>query len=120
MVTPLGAVIWITPPQLHMHFAVWFKAGLPPIRTVGLGGSHGFVTGTHGIGVRTPRAADVAAATVGLASEVHIPNGGMLTIGTESMTVAAGLPSTRTRLVGSTFSVEGAKPNEHISTAVAP
>ena len=37
----------------------------------------------HGIGVSTPSAAAVAAATIGLASDVHIPNGGMLTTGGE-------------------------------------
>ena len=36
----------------------------------------------QGIGVSTPRAAAVAAATVGFAIELHIPNGMMFTIGT--------------------------------------
>src|SRR3954471_13537151 len=73
----------------------------------------------HGAGVSTPMAADVAAATTGLDGVVHIPNGGMLTIGAMSCTVAAGLPSTNTRLVGSTFSVDGAKPKLQAKVAVA-
>jgi hypothetical protein len=39
------------------------------------------VTGTQGIGVKTPSAAAVAAATVGFASDWHIPKGGMFAIG---------------------------------------
>src|SRR5437870_4664119 len=70
-----GKVIWITPPQLHMHLEVLFNAGIGPIITVGEPGAQGAgVTGTQGIGVSTPRAAAVAAATIGLASDWHIPN----------------------------------------------
>lgn len=113
-----GFVIWMTPPQLHMHFAVMLMAGFPAMRVVGTGGTHGAVTGTHGIGVRTPRAAAVAAATVGLAIEEHMPKVGMLTIGAESVTVAAGLPSTMT--VGFRVrSAAGAIPKEHCNMAVA-
>ena len=36
----------------------------------------GMKTGTQGIGVRTPMAAEVAAATVGFACDVHIPKVG--------------------------------------------
>jgi len=72
----------MTPPQLHMHLQVIFKAGMLPIITVGEPGIHGaMVIGMHGIGVRTPKAAAVAEATVGFASEVHMPNGRMFTIG---------------------------------------
>jgi hypothetical protein len=49
------------------------------------------VFGMHGIGVSAPIAADVAAATAGLAREVHIPNGMMFTIGTWSMIFASGI-----------------------------
>jgi hypothetical protein len=53
-----------------------------PIMTVGEPGAHGAgVTGMQGMGVRTPMAAAVAAATVGLAMDVHIANGGILTTG---------------------------------------
>jgi hypothetical protein len=35
----------------------------------------------HGIGVSTPMAAAVAAATAGFAGDMHMPNGMMLTMG---------------------------------------
>jgi len=47
-------------------------------------------TGTHGIGVWTPRAADVAAVTAGFVGELHIPNVGMFAIGIVSAMVAIG------------------------------
>lgn len=71
------------------------------------------------MGVRTPSAAAVAAATVGLARDVHMPNGGTLTTGAASVIVAAGRPSTSTRADGRTPSVAGATPNEHMSMADA-
>ena len=77
-----GFTICITPPQLHMHLHVFFTAGFPPTNTVGDPGAQGAaVTGTQGIGVKTPSAAAVAAATCGFAMEVHIPKGMILTIG---------------------------------------
>lgn len=112
-----GAMIWITPPQLHINFELFCNAGWPPTSTVGEPGAHGAaVTGTQGIGVSTPSAAAVAAATCGLAGQLHIPNGMTLTIGALSMMDAAGVPD-MTQAVGSTFSEEGATPNEHCSMA---
>jgi hypothetical protein len=109
----------MTPPQQHMHLEVLLRAGIPPIITVGEPGTHGaVVTGTQGIGVSTPMAAAVADATVGLAIEVHIPNGGMLVIGTKSMMLAAGVVAL-VLLAGNTERTEGASPNEHIITAPA-
>ena len=56
---------------------------MPPIVTIGEPGAQGAgVTGTHGIGVNTPKAAAVADATAGLAMDMHMPKGGMLVIGT--------------------------------------
>jgi len=108
-----GATIWITPPQLHINFELFCKAGIPPTNTVGEPGAHGAaVTGTHGIGVSTPSAAAVAAATCGLAGQLHMPNGITLTMGALSMIVAAGAPD-MTHAVGSTFSDEGATPKLH-------
>jgi hypothetical protein len=79
--------------------------------TIGLPGTHGAaVLGTQGMGVSTPSAAAVAEATVGFASEVHIANGGMFTIGALSMMVAAGVPVS-TIALEVTLSVEGAVPN---------
>lgn len=104
----------ITPPQQHWQVEELFSAGRFPIMTVGDPGFQGVVTGMHGIGVRTPSAAAVAAATIGFAIDMQTPNGGMFTNGAKSMMVAAGMPPHMTRLVGSTFSVDGAAPNGHI------
>lgn len=61
-------LIEITPPQLHISLLLLLRAGMFATRTVGEPGAHGAaVTGTQGIGVRTPIAAAVAEATVGLA-----------------------------------------------------
>jgi len=75
-------VILIIPAHIHIHMEVSFKAGILPIMTVGAPGVHGpGVAGTHGIGVRTPAAAVVAVATVGLTRLWHIPKGIMFSIG---------------------------------------
>lgn len=108
-------LIVMAPPQLHMHCEELFKAGLLPIITVGEPGAQGAaITGMQGIGVNTPSAAAVAAATIGLASDWHIPNGGMFSMGMLSKIVAAGLFSIMTIAWGITFRVLGATPNEHI------
>src|SRR4051812_40374475 len=106
----------MTPPQLHIHLEVLFKAGGPPILHPIEPGTQGTVTGMQGMGVKTPSAAAVAAATVGLAIDVHMPNGGMLVMGIQSMIVAAGAPAF-VLLTGNTFSADGARPKEHIITA---
>src|SRR5258708_34629989 len=88
-----------------------------PIKTVGAPGTQGAgVTGTQGIGVRTPRAAAVAAITAGFDGEGHMAKEGTLTMGAESITVAAGVP-VRTRLTGRTESGPGAAPKLHCSRA---
>jgi len=47
--------------------------GISPSITVGAPGTHGAtVAGMHGIGVSTPIAAAVAAATIGFAGDMHI------------------------------------------------
>src|SRR5688500_14698638 len=108
-----GLVIWITPPQLHISLELLLSAGMLPMSTVGEPTTQGAaVTGTHGMGVSTPSAAAVAAATVGLDGDWHMPNGGMFTIGLLSMMLAAGVPVI-VLLAGSTTSVLGATPNEH-------
>ena len=109
----------ITPAQLHMHFDVLSSIGCPPSITVGAPGTQGAeVTGMHGIGVSTPNAAAVAAATVGFAGDMHMPNGPMFTIGTWSMMFAANWPLICVRLMGSTDNAEGAIPIVHMSCAV--
>jgi hypothetical protein len=65
-----------------MHLLVLFKAGKLAIITVDEPGAQGAgVTGVQGIGVNTPRAAAVAAATAGFAGDLHIPKGMIFTNG---------------------------------------
>src|SRR5262245_14735183 len=100
-----------------MHLDVLLSAGMFAIITVGDPGAHGAgMTGTHGMGVSTPIAAAVAEATAGLDGVMHIPNGGMFTIGLLSMMLAAGAPAI-VLLVGRTLSELGAMPKLHIITA---
>jgi hypothetical protein len=70
----------------------------------------------QGIGVNAPSAAAVAAATIGLAIDLHMPKGRILSIGILSITVAAGMP-VMTALAGNTIKVPGASPIEHLSIA---
>lgn len=66
------------------------KAGALHNITVAAPGTHGAgVAGMQGIGVKTPNAATVAAATMGLDGDWHIPKGGILTIGLWSRMLAA-------------------------------
>ena len=118
MVAPAKLMV-ITPPNEQLHIDALLSAGLPPIITVGEPGDHGAaVMGVHGIGVSTPSASAVAPATAGLAIDMHIPNGKMLTNGLLSMMLAAGLFSIITGgPVGTTISVPGAAPNEHMIEA---
>jgi hypothetical protein len=111
-------MIEITPPQVHINFEVSSRAGILPSSTVAAPGAHGAgVTGTQGMGVRTPAAADVALATAGLASEVHMPKGMILTIGTLSIILAAGILLVIVWFFGSKVNVDGANPKEHCSIA---
>jgi hypothetical protein len=104
---------------MHMHLEVLLSAGIPPIMQVGEPGAQGAaVAGMQGIGVRTPKAAAVAAATIGLAMDMHMPKGGILTIGAKSIMLAAGVVAV-VMLIGSTESAEGAIPKEHIIIAPA-
>lgn len=101
-----------------MHLHVLFTAGFPPTSTVGEPGAQGAaMTGTQGIGVRTPQAAAVAAATCGFAMEVHIPKGIIFVIGTLSIIQAGGILLHKILLAGRTFSTDGAIPKLHMSCA---
>ena len=112
-----GSVMVITPPHVHSSLLLLSSALISAMNTVGAPATQGsVVAGMHAIGVNTPSAAAVAAATIGLEGLVHIPKGVIFAIGTWSMMVAAGVPVI-TRLSGSTFSVAGAFPNEHFSDA---
>ncbi len=96
---------------------VLFSAGKVPIITVGLPGAQGAASaGMQGIGVSTPKAAAVAAATVGFDGQVHIPKGRIFTIGLLSIILARGMELT-VLLFGRTFITDGAIPKEHISFA---
>lgn len=108
----------MTPPHMQFSVQLLFKAGIFPINTSGVPGVHGVtVAGTQGIGVNTPKAAAVAAATAGLAMDEHIPKGGIFTIGSLSIMVAAGISLVFTRLVGNTIREEGATPNGQVIMA---
>lgn len=118
VLTVPGVLKLMTPPQLHMHFDTLSSAGMLAISTVAAPGTHGeLVAGMQGMGVRTPIAAAVAAATVGFAGELHTPNGRIFTIGTWSMMFAAGGPSHSTLFIGSTTRLDGAAPKLHIIIA---
>src|ERR1700739_3005227 len=107
----------MTLPQLHISFELLLRAGMLAMRTVGEPGAQGAaVTGMHGMGVNTPSAAAVAAATSGFAGEEHIPKGRMLVMGMLSMMVAAGVPVS-TAFVGSTTRLDGAAPKLHCNIA---
>ncbi len=69
----------ITPAQLHMHLEASFKAGILAITFVGTPGTQGAeVTGVQGAGVKITGGGRLVA---GLATELHIPKGGMFTMG---------------------------------------
>ena len=79
------------PAQVHMHVAEFERSVRPWRVTVGAPGVHGEpVIGTQGMGVSTPNAAAVAAATVGLDGDWQSPKEGMCTMGITSKMVAAG------------------------------
>src|SRR3546814_16666397 len=106
---------------MHMHLQVLSSVGRLPSSTVGAPGTHGdVVAGMQGIGVSTPIAAEVAAATVGFATEVHMPNGLMFSIGTWSMIVAAVWLLDRVRLPGSPPPPDASPPTLHSSPAPFP
>lgn len=89
-----------------------------PINDFGEPGTQGAtVLGIQGMGVSTPKAAAVAAATIGLAIELHIANGGILAIGMLSIIFAAGLLLVITRFFGNTISEDGAIPNVQLIMA---
>ena len=81
----------MTPAHMHINWCVLSSVGILSSKTVGTPVIHGAgVFGIQGIGVSTPIAAAVAAATVGFAGLIHIPNGMILTIGMWSIILAAG------------------------------
>ena len=111
-------VMEMEPAHMHIHLLLLVSMGFPPAVMVGAPGTQGaVVAGIQGMGVSTPKAAEVAAATVGLAGDLHTPKEGMLLIGAKSMVVAAGLLSTMTIWPGRTVRGAGAAPIVHWSKA---
>jgi hypothetical protein len=113
-----GSEIVIIPAHMHVQVQVLSSVGCcativtPP-------GTHGaLVAGMQGCGVRTPSAADVAAATWGLAMLLHMPNGMMLVIGAKSWMFAAGWLLHTGRPAGTTTRLDGDVPKEHMSIAL--
>ena len=101
----------ISPFQAQRHLESFVRAAAPPIFTFLAPLLHGpVVTGTQGPGTGEPRAAARAAITAGLAAELHMTKGGMLTKGMKSLTVASGMKLDVTRAIGSTTSGIGAMP----------
>lgn len=103
----------MTPPHIHIRVDVLFRAGALHSNTVGAPTIHGAaVAGMQGMGVGTPKAAEVAAATVGLDGDWHMPNGRMFNIGTLSNMFAAIILLVIT-VLGVGMSVLGATPKVH-------
>src|SRR5262245_17171695 len=108
----------MTPAHMHISLEVLLSAGMPSRRTVGAPTIHGaVVAGMQGMGVSTPIAAAVAAATCGLAGLLQAPNGMMFFMGMWSMMFAAGWLLVITLCSGVTTKVLGAKPMEHFNIA---
>src|SRR5688500_8731716 len=99
---------------MHISWQVLSSAGALHTSTFGTPGTRGAgVFGMQGMGVSTPSAAAVAAATVGLASEVHMANGMMFIIGTWSRMLPAGMLLVITGL-GVALKTLGAMPKVHV------
>ena len=110
----------IEPAYAHMPLQSEARQGLPPMRTLGLVGIHAPAgCGIQVCGVRTPRAAAVAAATWGLASDVHSPKGPTFTSAEKSEMVPQGLPPAKTLALVVTLRGAGAVPMVHMHDAVA-
>lgn len=73
--------------------------------------------GMQGMGVNTPNAADVAVATDGFASDLHIPNDIIFAIGILSMMLAIGV-EVFTMFLGRTVRELGVVPKLHFSIAL--
>src|SRR5205807_10273789 len=110
----------MTPAHKQLHVQALSSAGRPPIVTAGEPGTQGdAVAGTHGCGVKTPAAADVAAMTCGLAGLLQMPNGWMFTIGAKSMIVAAALLLPRVGFAGQAAGADGTAPNVQVTKAAS-
>jgi hypothetical protein len=100
-----------------MHFALLINAGIFITLTCPPGDHGAVITGTHGIGVSTPIAAEVAEATVGFDNDWHIPKGRIFVIGTKSIILAISILPHLGRRGTVTISDDGAIPKVHWSIA---
>ena len=75
------------------------------------------MAGIQGIGVSTPIAAEVAATTVGLAIDEHIPKGMMFTIGVKSMMFPLCILLRKHVREGVAMNDDGAMPKVHVIIA---
>jgi hypothetical protein len=108
----------ICPSHIQKFLSILVIAGEPCTSIVGAPGIHGVeMAGTHGAGVNTPIAAEVAAITAGLVGAEHIPNDAMLVNGTKSVILALGLPDNITVRVGSTTKGQGVIPKVQVIKA---
>ena len=89
------------------------------IMVIGAPGTQGAdVTGIQGMGVSTPSAAAVAEATIGLVGVMHMPKGGIFTMGRCALILAASGPPAFVGIpIGITAKVLGAIPKLHIIMA---
>lgn len=109
-----GRLTLMTPAHMQLSLDVLLSAGKLATITVGEPGAHGVaVAGMHGMGVNTPMAAVVAAATMGLLGLLHMPKGMMFNKGMWSMMLAAGWLPDITRFLGKTTNELGAMPHVH-------
>lgn len=93
------------------------RVGNPPVKTDVLPVIQGVtVIGMQGIGTSTPKAAAVAAATIGLLRLVQTPNVGMSAMGVKFMIVPTCVIAV-TMAIGVAFNAVGAAPKVHVSTA---
>tara|TARA_B000000565_G_C23782719_1_gene376733 strand:- start:29432 stop:29824 length:393 start_codon:yes stop_codon:yes gene_type:complete len=113
-----GNEIVTTPPKPQIAIDVLFNAGIPPNITVGDPGAQVDVTGVQGIGVSTPIAAAVAAATAGLAILTHIPKGITSAKGVAEFILPAGISLLVVSERGRTSKTLGAIPKLHAQSAV--
>jgi len=113
MVVCPGFTIVITPPHIHINVDELFIAGKLLTKTVGEPGAHGVsVRGTHGAGANITGGGLIVAGFAGL---LHIPNGGMFTLGLLSITLAIGILVIA--LPGGTIREDGATPKAHLIIA---
>lgn len=102
------------PPYAQVKQEARFRIGALASITVGEPGTHGDeMIGMQGIGVMTPIAAAVAAATAGFAKDWHTPNGRILTMDLESRLFATAAPAINTLFCGSTSREDGCIPKLH-------